>query len=121
MTNAHITLFIRSKKVAKDTKIIRTPVFVAGTTQMSESAKRVVIYENVLDADQKAMLENSKALAQNLRVTLVVKDLAKLNLIERLLGLISRRKINSPFLSLDENAISVLISQPRVNIGVVNK
>jgi hypothetical protein len=91
-----MTIFVRSKRVYVESKIVTFPSFAGGLGfNLSYLAKRVAVYESVLDQDQREAVENSQALARSLGVKLEVKDVGRSNILGRLLGFILGAKIPS--------------------------
>jgi len=110
-SSSKMTLFVRSKKVAVMSKTVLTPVYVNGLVGPKIS-KRIVIYENVLDQEQKVALENSAALARNLGIELEVRDIARQMIFARIISLLFRDKlvVRTPSVSFAGEAISSLVS-----------
>jgi hypothetical protein len=105
-----MTIFIRSKRVCVGSEIVRVPFFVSGVaSNVSYSSRRVAVYENVLDGEQKEALQNSKALAQTFGIELEIKDLAISNVFSRLLSSI-RGKVptKTPSVSVAGEALTLL-------------
>ncbi|MGI0078864.1 MAG: hypothetical protein ACRECH_04510 [Nitrososphaerales archaeon] len=115
--NGKMTVFVRSKKVLVTTKMVNLSPGFNGLVPPSPSvAKRISIYENVLDQDQKAVLENSVTLARSLGVELEVKDVARIGVFNRFLDLIFRNKLPSktPSVSFEGSVISLINSKPHL-------
>ena len=85
-----MTLFVRSKKVAVASKSVTIPAYVNAFAGSSKISKRITIYENVLDEEQKDAVENSAALAKSLGIELEVKDVARLRIFIRIISRIFR-------------------------------
>jgi len=106
-----MTLFVRSKKVAVASKSVTIPAYVNAFAGSNKISKRITIYENILDEEQKDAVENSAALAKNLGIELEVKDVARLRIFSRIIGSIFRDKFatRTPSVSFAGEAITSLI------------
>lgn len=106
-----MTIFVHSKRAFVDFRVVSIPLFsgIPGTHLTYES-RRVAVYENVLDEEQKEALENYEALAKSLGIKLEVKDLARSNVFSRLLNSIMGAKLPSktPSVSLSGEALYLL-------------
>lgn len=109
-----MTIFVRSKRVCVASKNVYLSTFQGNHigSNLSTRAKRVAIYENVLDDEQKEALENSKALANSLGVKLEVRDLARTSVFRKLFDLIGRSRFapKTPSLSFYGKTIALLAS-----------
>ena len=104
-----ITLFVRSRKVAIERRIISVPFYTGGVaTHTIFQPKPVVVYENVLDQEQEEALESAKSLAHSLGMRLEVKDISKLGLVSRLFDRVFPSK--APFLSFGDKEIGSVMT-----------
>lgn len=118
-----MTVYVRSKRTLISSRIVTPPAVFSGLAPSSPSAaKHVVLYENVIDEEQKTVLENTIALARSLDVELEVKDVATLGRFTRFLGMVLGSKLPSrtPSLSFEGDVIALirkpdLIGEPREN------
>jgi hypothetical protein len=107
-----ITVFVQSKRVYVDTRVLSLPSF-AGSglgSNLAYQTRRVVVYEDVLDQEQREALEDSEALARSLGVELEVKDIGKSSVFTRILNYILRAKVPSktPSISVSGEALFLL-------------
>ena len=112
-----MTVFIKSKRVLVTTKIVNLPPSFSGLVPtFSSGVKRLSIYENLLDEDQKAVVENSVELAKSLGLELEVKDVAMLSIFARFLGLLrgSRLPARTPSVSFEGSAIALIRGNPHL-------
>ncbi len=111
-SRSKMTLFVRSKKVAVASKTVTIPVYVNALSGSNKVSKRITIYENVLDEEQKDALENSAALAKSLGIELEVRDVATFRIFTRIISSIFRDKFvtRTPSVSFAGEAITSLVS-----------
>ncbi|MDA4111735.1 MAG: hypothetical protein OK439_04300, partial [Thaumarchaeota archaeon] len=111
-SGSKMMLFIRSKKVAVASEIVSISVFISARANPTKVSRRITIYENVLDQEQKDAVENSASLAKSLGVELEIRDVAKLRILSRIINSIFRDKLvaRTPSVSFTGGAITSLVS-----------
>ncbi len=110
-----IRIFVRSRRVCVESKIVSFPSFAGGLgSNLSYQPRRVAVYEDVLDQEQKEALENCLALARSLGVKLEVKDVGRSNIFGRLLNFVLGTKVPSqtPSVSVSGKAVYLLARNP---------
>jgi hypothetical protein len=107
-----ITIYVRSKRVYVDTKLLSVPSFSGGGiwSALAYQSTRVTVCEDILDEKQREELENYKALARSLGVKLEIKDIGKSNVFTRFLNFIVGSKVpsNIPSVSVSGDAVYLL-------------
>lgn len=105
-----MVLYVRTKRVHVASRIVELPAIATLGSNITSRSKRVAIYEYLLNEDERAAVQNYTALARSLGIQLEIKDLAKIGILGRLLGVVFRNKLVSktPSVSLVGEATRLL-------------
>ncbi len=84
----------------------RTDLSVLGQTKIS---KRIVVFEDRLDENQKAMFAYARDLATSAGLPFEVVDVVKLNILQKLAMILSRNFLETPAVVFPESAFHCIM------------
>ena len=106
---SNIRVLVRSRRVPVITSDNTPQVLPIGPLVLLTSSKRrIVAHENVLDDYQERVLESVRRFARNNGMKVEVKDVAKENILRRLLRRIMGQRIDRIAVSVPEPALKAL-------------
>ena len=108
-SESNIRVLVRSRRVPVVTCDNTLQVLPIGSLVLLTSSKRrIIAHENVLDDYQEIVLESVRRFARNNGMQVEVKDVAKENILKRLLRRIMVQRIDRIAVSVPEPALKAL-------------